>query len=395
MSSPGQFAEEFQSRYSGDPAVYRAPGRVNIIGGHSDYNDGFVLPTTTALYTWIAIAPRSDRSIRAYSSNFDEEVDFELDDIRRSTTNHWSDYVKGVAQVLSHDARIKSGFDILIHGDLPLGGGLSSSASLETGLAFAMLDIQGQEIDRRDLALLCQRAEVEFVGARCGVMDQYAISCGASGQATLIDCRALTHELIPLPGDLNILVVDTGVKHQLAAGGLNTRREECEAAVSALSVNLPHLHALRDLSLTELEDNKALLNDTQFRRSRHVVSEIARVEKAAHALRSGDVAAVGELISASHASLRDDYEVSCPELESLIDIISSCDGVHGARLVGAGFGGCAICIVEPDNLRSVMDTVSENYGTMLGRAPWMHEIAASGPVEKAHLTETKHKETAA
>jgi galactokinase len=385
MTDARKIAAMFDRRFGGVASVYRAPGRINIIGGHSDYNDGFVLPTTTALYTWLAIAPRTDSAIRVYSANFDEEASFQISDIRRSSDNHWSDYIKGVVHELVQEEKIDSGFDIVIDGQLPVGGGLSSSASLETVVAYAILDSAEQDIDRRDLALLCQRAEVEFVGARCGIMDQYAISCGESAHATMLDCRSLEHRLIPLPGTLRILVVDTGVEHQLAAGGFNRRREECQRAVETLAQVLPGVRALRDVSMAQLEEHRLLLDDVLYRRSRHIVSEITRVHNAATALSSGDVATVGQLIGASHKSLRDDYEVSCPEMETLVGIISNCDGSHGARLVGAGFGGCAISIVEPAQLQNVMDTVSANYGTILGHTPWMHVIEASGPVDKVDV----------
>lgn len=395
MTDARKIAATFDRRFGGVASVYRAPGRINIIGGHSDYNDGFVLPTTTALYTWLAIGPRTDSAIRVYSANFGEETSFRISDIRRSSDNHWSDYIKGIAQELVQEEKINLGFDIVIDGQLPIGGGLSSSASLATVVAFAILDSIGQDINRRDLALLCQRAEVEFVGVRCGVMDQYAISCGKSAHATMLDCRSLDHQHILLPDSLRILVVDTGVEHQLAAGGFNRRREECERAVETLAQVLPGVHALRDVSLAQLEEHRSVLDDILYRRCRHIISEIARVHEAAAALTSGDVPAVGHLISASHKSLRDDYEVSCPEMEALIEILSSCDGSHGARLVGAGFGGCAICIVEPSQLQNVMGTVSANYGTILGQAPWMHVIETSGPVDKADVHANGKQETRA
>ncbi|MBT8078563.1 MAG: galactokinase [Gammaproteobacteria bacterium] len=381
MSGDASITVAFERRFGGKPLICRAPGRINIIGAHADYNEGLVLPTTTALYTRVAIASRHDQRIRAWSENFGDGAEFDLPTLQRSDNRHWSDYVKAVVSVLQDTACIKSGFDILINGDLPLGGGLSSSASLETALGYALISIGGNEVDRRQLALLCQRAEAEFVGARCGIMDQYAISCGASGHATLLDCREIRHQDIPLPQGMDILVVDTGVKHELAAGGLNERREECEAAVAALQTVLPGIHALRDVTPGQLENNRELLGELLFTRSRHIVTELQRVREAATALAAGDVARVGALVSESHASSRDDYDVSCDELEALVEILSGCRGCHGARLVGAGFGGCAIGIFSPPYLEEAMNTVSAKYGRMLGRAPWMHAVRPSGPVD--------------
>lgn len=382
MTRSSAITDVFRHHFGTPTGVYRAPGRVNIIGAHADYNDGIVLPTTTALYTRVAVRRRSDRVCRVWSENFAEGVTFDAQRLERDAQRHWSNYVKAVLHVLRQSAGIESGFDVAIAGELPLGGGLSSSASLETALAFAFLDSSELPVDRRELALLCQRAEVEFVGARCGVMDQYAISCGAFGHATRLDCRALTHKHIRLPDDLRILVVDTGVKHELARGGLNERRAECEAAVEILTKRYDGVAALRDVSMRQLLAARGDLTDTLFRRCRHIVSEFERVRQAVIALESGDAAELGRLISASHASSRDDYEISCPELEALISIFTACNGCRGARLVGAGFGGCAIAILDPSAVDAAMRTVGSNYGKILGREPWMHVIEGSGPVEK-------------
>ena len=379
--------DEFTVRFGRQPKLFRAPGRVNIIGGHTDYNAGFVLPTSTGLYTWIAIAPRTDRILRAYSCRFDSMEDFDLDQIKGNNDGQWCEYVKGVASVLESAGYSLPGADIVIDGEIPLGGGLSSSASLETALAFALLDCAGVAIDRVELAQLCQRAECDFVGVRCGIMDQYVIARCTRDRAMKLDCRSLEFQSVAMPADARILVVDTGVQHQLPVGEYNSRREECEKAVALLSVEIPKLGSLRDLDLTQLEDKKQLLDDRLYRRCRHIVGENRRVLDAYSALQRGDVVQLGELISASHASLRDDYEVSCAESNALVEIMNACAGVYGARMVGGGFGGCALCLVDSPRLDQVTDEVRTEYGETLGRPPWAHAVTPSDPVGAARANE--------
>jgi len=379
--------DEFARRFGRPPKLYRAPGRVNIIGGHTDYNEGFVLPTTTGLYTWVAIAPRDDRILRVFSCKFDSAEEIDLDRIEKRGDAQWIEYVKGVASVLEGVGHALRGADIVIDGNIPLGGGLSSSASLEAVLAFAMLDCADLAIDRGDLARLCQRAETDFVGARCGIMDQFVISCCANDRAMMLDCRSLEFECVAMPANASLLVVDTGVSHRLPAGEYNSRREECEEAVALLASEIPQLTALRDLDLAQLEDKKKLLDDRHYRRCRHIVGEIQRVKDAYAALQRGDVRQLGELITASHVSLRDDYEISCAELDALVEIMNACPEVYGSRLVGGGFGGCAVCLVDTPHLDRVTDEVRTKYAEMLGRPPWVHAVTASDPVGPAPAIE--------
>jgi galactokinase len=379
--------DEFVRRFGRQPKLFRAPGRVNIIGGHTDYNEGFVLPTTTGLHTWVAIAPRVDRTLRAFSCKFDSMEEIDLDRIERIGDAQWCEYVKGVASVLEGAGYPLCGADLVVDGDIPMGGGLSSSASLEVVLAFALLDCAGVAIDRGDLAQLCQRAETDFVGARCGIMDQYVISRCANDRAMMLDCRSLEFHSVALPADARFLVVDTGVSHRLPAGEYNSRREECEKAVALLASEIPQLGALRDLDLAQLEDKKKLLDDRHYRRCRHIVSEIQRVKDAYAALQRGDVLQLGKLITASHVSLRDDYEISCAELDALVAIMNACPEVYGSRLVGGGFGGCVVCLVDSPHLDRVMDKVQTEYGALLGSPPWAHAVTPSDPVGPAPAIE--------
>jgi galactokinase len=377
---PRSLRDAFSTHFSGQPKIFRAPGRVNIIGGHTDYNEGFVLPTTTGLYTWVAIAPRDDRQLHVYSCRFDGMQIVDLDKIEPREHEKWCEYVKGVAWALQEAGYSLRGADIAIDGDIPLGGGLSSSASLEAAIGYSLLENANLEIDRGELAQLCQRAETDFVGVRCGIMDQYVISRCVKNRAMMLDCRSLEFESIALPSDARIFVVDTGVHHELPVGDYNSRREECEKAVAVLATEIPGIAALRDVDIEQLTAHKDLLDDRHYRRARHIVSENRRVRRARVALENGDVAELGNLISASHASLRDDFQVSCAESDALVEIMNACPGVLGARMVGAGFGGCTIGLADAAALDSVIERVRKEYGAMLGSPPWTHCVTPSDPV---------------
>jgi len=373
---------EFRSRFAGEPALYRAPARVNIIGEHTDYNDGYVLPTTTALYTSLLISKRFDRVLHVYSARFDSDVLIDLDDIKRGTDDQWCEYIKGVAHILQDEGHGLCGADMLVDTEIPLGSGLSSSASLETVVGLALLDCAGIEIDRAGLADICHRAELEFVGVHCGIMDQYTISCNAAGHAIMLDCRSMESESVPLFQGMELLIVDSGVSHQLQSGDYNSRRDECEQAVAILKTRLPELASLRDLSFPELQNVEDLLDNRLYRRCRHVVSEIARVQVAASALRGENVEQLGETINACHASLRDDYEVSCDELDALVDIAVNCEGVYGARMMGAGFGGCTVSLVATPHLEQAIQKIRAEYSRQSGQQPWTHVVTAAQAVHR-------------
>jgi len=375
--------DEFARRFDREPKLFRAPARVNIIGEHTDYNDGFVLPTTTGLQTWVAIAPRSDRFLRVFSCIFESMEEIDLDEMANHGNGHWSEYVKGVASVLQDAGHSLRGADLVIDGDIPLGGGLSSSASLEVVLAFALLDCAGVAVDRGEIAQLCRRAETDFVGVRCGIMDQYAIACCAKGLAIMLDCRSLESRSVALPASARFLVVDTGIHRRLPVGEYNSRREECERAVALLATEIPRLGSLRDLDLAQLEDKRKLLDDLHYRRCRHVLGENERVRDAYSALQRGDAIRLGELIGASHASLRDDYEVSCTESDTLVEIMDACPGAYGARMLGGGFGGCTLGLVDASQLPRVIEQVRAEYGKVLGRPPWIHAVTPTDPVGPA------------
>ena len=287
--------------------------------------------------------------------------------------------MKGVAALLQDDGVRLCGADITVAGDIPIGGGLSSSASLELATASALLNLAGVEMPAQRIAVLCQQAEHRYAGVNCGIMDQYSVACCAQGEAMMLDCRSLESTPVELPQHLGLLVTNSGANHQLADSGYNDRAEECRQSVELINEVDAEVTSLRDVSMPLLGECAALLGDRLFRRCRHVVSENDRVKAAVAALRSGDINKLGELINASHTSLRDDFAVSCDEVETLVDIANACDGVVGSRMVGGGFGGCVLSVTRADQLQETMNEISEHYGAVIGETPWVHAVSAADP----------------
>ncbi len=364
-----EFRTKFRQRFGADPMVFRAPGRVNLIGEHTDYNDGFVMPSAIDMYTWVAVSARADRRLVIFSDNYAEQVEFDLNDSKPAPRRHWSDYPRGVAVILDKAGHRLKGANLAIQGEVPLGSGLSSSAAIEVATALALLGASGLEVGRVELAKLCQRAENEFVGMRCGIMDQFISVCGHADHALMLDCRSLEYRLLPLPPEVRLVICNTMVKHELASGEYNKRRADCEAAVRHLAKSLPKVRALRDVTLQELEQHGRGLDPTVLRRARHVVSEDERMEEAAQALTSGDLKAFGKLMEQSHLSLRDDYQVSCKELDIMVDLARTAEGTYGARMTGGGFGGCTINLVRADQVEPFKQVVAHGYQQATGLMP--------------------------
>jgi galactokinase len=357
----------FIELYGSRPRVFSAPGRVNLIGEHTDYNDGFVLPMAIDRRTFVAASPRDDRTIRAASTDAGGRIEFEIGGEYSSGRDRakraiWGGYVYGMAECLRREEFDLRGADLLISSDVPIGAGLSSSAALEISTGFALLEISGQMVDPVDLALVGQRAEREFAGTRCGIMDQYIACLGIEGHALLIDCRSLEYRAAPIDlGRARIVVCDSMVKHNLASGEYNRRRAECEDGVKWLSKRLPGIQALRDVEIDDFDFYAGALPETIRRRCNHVITENARTVAAVEALERGDLLQFGKLMYSSHESLRLDYEVSCRELDLLVSIASRCDGVFGARMTGGGFGGCTVNLVAPDSVDQFITTISREY----------------------------------
>jgi galactokinase len=362
------------------PRIYQAPGRVNLIGEHTDYNDGLVMPAAIGFYTWAAIAPRSDRKVVIHSENFSACTEFDLNDLPSTRVGQWSDYAIGVAKMLEASESRLSGANLLIAGNVPQGAGLSSSASVEVAVGYALLETTGQTINLTKLARLCQQAENEFVGARCGIMDQFIACHGKRDHALLLDCRSMEYRLLPLRGDARLVICNTLIKHNHATGEYNRRRSECEAGVGYIAKHRQSVRALRDASLADLAVCRSELPETILRRCRHVIQENIRVLEAAAALEQEDLETFGELMGQSHASLRDDFEVSCRELDLMVELAMQAEGVYGARMMGGGFGGCTVNLVRSDYVESFKLSVSEAYGQSTGMKPDVYVCTAADGV---------------
>jgi len=362
----------FREKFGTNSRIFSAPGRVNLIGEHTDYNDGFVMPAAIGFYTWVAAANRRDRSLKAYSGLFAEKASLSLDDLSGPPRRHWSDFIRGVAAMLENTGHKLTGANLVIHGDIPLGAGLSSSASLEIAVGLALTKLSGIDLPPLQLAKLCQKAEHEYVGTRCGIMDQFAVSFSVAGNALLLDCRSLEYRLLPVPQNLRLAVCNSMVRHELASGEYNLRRADCETGVKLLREHLSSIHALRDVAIEDLEQYKQNLPQQVYRRCRHVITENRRVLQAAHALESGGAEQFGQLMYQSHASLRDDYDVSCKELDLLVDLASSIPGVYGARMTGGGFGGCTVNLVRAECAAAFQAQITAPYLNQTGITPMVY-----------------------
>lgn len=358
---------------------YRAPGRVNIIGEHTDYNDGFVLPTTTSAYTTVHAEVRDDRVLHLDSRNLKETCEHSLDDTAVSESPTWSDYARGVAVELEAAGVTLRGANLTIDSDIPIGGGLSSSASYELATAVALLDISDASMKPSELAQLCQRAEIRFAGVNCGVMDQMAVAACRLDHAMFLDCRSLETRHYRTPENARLLVVDSGVRHQLPQSGYNDRATECRAAVEILAAQDREVTALRDATIAMVDASADRLGNVLLRRARHVITENQRVVEACDALEAGDLARLGGLVSASHTSLRDDFEISCKPVDDLVDIADGCDGALGSRQVGGGFGGCVLVITSADAVDEVRAKITKDYSAILGSEPWTHVVSGANP----------------
>ena len=372
----------FDARFAHRPAiVVRAPGRVNLLGGHTDYNEGYVLPVAVDRAAWVAAAAIDAREARVRAFDLGSDVIFPLDVVPLSDGG-WADYPRSVAWALQERGLKPAGMEAVLTSNVPVGAGLSSSAAVEVAFAYAWQNLSGFQLDRRDLALVCQRAENDYVGVNCGIMDQMTSALGVEGHALLLDCRTLEVEPVPLPKGVAIVVADTGVRRQLAASEYNVRRAQCEQAVRFLGEPLPGIRALRDVSLNDLKQLRAHLPGVIYRRALHVVTGNVRVLYAAEALRRGDVVTVGALMKACHASLRDYYEVSSPELDRLTEAACEVAGCYGARLTGAGFGGCIVALVATDGVPDFETHVSAVYEASFGRRPVIYVCRSAGGVKR-------------
>ena len=359
-----QFTETFGDH--NDLQVIMAPGRVNLIGEYTDFNEGFVFPMTVDRGVYVGIRARDDQRVRVKSIRFGELIDYRLDDFEKPEPGHWSCYVLGVVKELRLLGLVSHGFDAVIDGNLNLGAGLSSSAALETATALALQAVFDFEMSRVDIATLCQRVEHRYAGVMCGIMDQFASGLGCSDHALLLDCRTLSYVNIPVNlGDYRIVIISSDVKRELASSAYNERRAQCEEGVALFRQYDPAIGSLRDVTPDLFDAYGDQLSDVVYRRCRHVITENARVLDASAALSADELAQFARLMTASHNSLRDDFEVSCDELDCLVDIANDTEGVLGSRMTGAGFGGCTVTLIHMDaieKLRANLSSYTDRFG---------------------------------
>jgi galactokinase len=376
-----ELAERFRQQFRSQPQVFSAPGRVNLIGEHTDYNDGFVLPSAIGFFTSVAIAPRPDNKLTIASTEFDTPFEASPTSLPQTKHGAWYDYVLGVAVELARSGISLNGANLLVHGEVPMGAGLSSSAALEVASALALLSLSGGEIPLKMIARLCQKAENEYIGARVGIMDQFVSCMGQEGYAVLLDCRSLEFDLVPVPETVKFVICNTMVKHEHSGGEYNQRRRECEQGVEILSRFYPRISALRDVSLEQLKAHASDLPPVIYKRCLHVVEENDRVLRTGEGFRAGDLAAVGRLMRASHVSMRDLYEVSCRELDIMVEAAEGLPGYYGGRMTGGGFGGCTVNLVGRTESEIFRDNIAQRYRERTGISP---EIYICSPASGAH-----------
>lgn len=363
MSLLSRVTAAFGERFDAEPdVIVRAPGRVNLIGEHTDYNDGFVLPMAIERAVWIALRPRPDNRVRVLALDLGEWAEFDLANLRQG--RGWAEYLKGVAWACQEAGYTLRGWEGVLAGDVPRGAGLSSSAALELATARAFQAVSGFAWEAATMARLGQRAENAWVGVRCGIMDQMIAAAGHRGHALLIDCRSLETQAVPLPDGVVVVILDTATRRGLVDSAYNERRRQCEVAARHFGVS-----ALRDVSEADLAARGHELDEVIRRRARHVITENARTLAAAAAMRAGDALALGRLMDASHASLRDDFEVSSPALDTMVTLARRHPACLGARMTGAGFGGCAVALVQAEQADAFAAQVAADYRAAMGLEP--------------------------
>ena len=364
MQTAAELAALHRASYNAPAKLYCAPGRVNLIGEHTDYSGGFVMPAAIDFSTLVAISPRTDGRFLAHSVNFNQRIDKPVEELLAAGARSWSDYPVGVLWALREKGiDISTGFSLTIAGNVPLGAGLSSSASVEVSTAFAVLGTLGIEMPLSEIALLCQRAENAFVGANVGIMDQFVICCGKQDHAVMIDTRFLTYTLAPIPPGVRIVICNSMVKHSLAEGdgGYNTRRAEMEQGLRILQHHRPEIAALRDATMEDLAKWGSEMSEKSLRRCRHVITEDDRVLAAVDAFCANDLTRFGKLMHEAHVSFRDDFEASCPEIDTLVDLANKQPGCFGARLTGGGFGGCTVNLVADTQAVDFVEAMRVGY----------------------------------
>ncbi len=368
----------FAALYGGEPTLWaQAPGRVDLMGSHTDYNEGYVLTMPIDRNTWIAARPRDDRQVTVHSLNIEGGETFSLDGIERSAAVPWTNYVRGVAKVLQDEGYALRGFDGLVHSTVPFGSGLSSSAALEVATATLFNELGALGLDAVRLAVLCQRAENTFVGVNCGILDQYTSAAGRAGHVLLLDCRHLTHTVAPIHPDIRIVICDTRYKRALTGSEYPQRRAQCEAGAAALAAITPGVRTLRDVTLEQMDAARGVLDETVYRRCRFIIQENQRVLDLSDALSERNVPCIAALTAESFAGARDLYEIVVPQMEAMLAAMRCAPGVLGARQAGAGFGGCMVAFVERDCVEAFSTHVRAAYQEATGIKSAVYAVEAA------------------
>ncbi|MGA2048808.1 MAG: galactokinase [Terracidiphilus sp.] len=378
MQDPAIFRSMHLARFEAEPAIYVAPGRVNLIGEHTDYAEGFVMPAAIDFATLAAISPRGDGKIALFSENYGQVRYFDAAELPATACKHWTDYPLGVVSILAGEGNSIPGFSLSLWGDVPLGAGLSSSASVEVATALAVTGLMGVSYPGPVLARLCQRAENEFVGASCGIMDQFISANGAKDHALLLDCRDLSFRLAPIPDHVALVIANTMVKHAISGGEYTSRRAEVEAACAVIARHRPGVKFLRDATVMDLEKWGHEMTPNSLKRARHVITENTRTVAAAEALMKGDLNELGRLMAQAHTSYSKDFEASCDEADAMVELAQDLPGLIGARLTGGGFGGCTINLVEQSNATAFQQELGALYTGQTGIVPQIFICHASG-----------------
>ncbi|MBS1815597.1 MAG: galactokinase [Acidobacteria bacterium] len=361
MISYSEQLSAHQARFQSEGQLFSAPARVNLIGEHTDYTGGFVMPLAIDFETVAVVSRRTDNKAVLYSANFKEQVEFDLATLAPNDKGHWSDYGMGVAWALQQKGIAVPGFNLSVDGNVPLGAGLSSSASIEVAVCMALLSLVDTKLTGPEIAILCRKAENDFAHSPCGIMDQFVITNAAADKALLLDCRSLDFYLLPLGTDTKIVIANSMVKHSIAEGEYGDRRGEVEAGQAALHEMNPQIKLLRDANMDDLRAAKSKMSEASFKRCRHIITENARVLEARSALTSGDMRRFGDIMFAAHASMRDDFQASCPEVDKLVDLAHALPGCIGARITGGGFGGCTVNVVEAAQAETFAEQLKQKY----------------------------------
>ncbi|MBL7701992.1 MAG: galactokinase [Ferruginibacter sp.] len=372
----------FAEKFSGQPVVFRSPGRINILGEHTDYNEGFVLPAAIDKNIYVAISKRTDKQVNLYACDFEQVYSTDIETIKPASIQ-WPNYILGVVDQLQKNGHIVGGFNLVIDGDIPIGAGLSSSAAIECAVVFALNEIFELGLSRLQMVPLAQKAEHVFAGVNCGIMDQFASMFGKKGHALKLDCRSLEYEYIPIGlTGYKIILFNSNVKHNLVSTEYNTRRKQCEEGVAIIAIGHPAVKSLRDVNMQMLNAHAADMDAVVFKRCKYVIEENERLLGACIDLQKGDMKALGKKMFETHYGLQHEYEVSCKEIDFLVDFVKDKEAVAGARMVGGGFGGCTINLIKEEASEKLIEQIKAAYQNEMGLTLSVYSVSVEDGTSK-------------